>query len=79
MIFEVFDFFHRPTDRQTDKLTHRNSDPEFKKKNLPIFGHCPKGGGGSEKSQTFYQKFSFDIFQWWWWGGGCHHAQTVQP
>ena len=32
-------------------------------KKLTIFGHCPKVGGGSEKSQTFYSKFSLDIFQ----------------
>ena len=25
-----------------------------KKKKLPNLGHCPKVGGGSEKSQTFY-------------------------
>ena len=29
-----------------------------------------KWEGGSEKQKTFYQKFSFDTFQWWWWWGG---------
>ena len=39
-------------------------------KKIPIFGHCPKVGGGSEKSHTFHSKFSFDIPTYGEGGGG---------
>ena len=51
-------------------------------KKTPDFGKLSKSGrGGSEKSQTFYQKFDFDIFNGGGGGGGlssCPNCSAIK-